>query len=152
MSRYTFSCDPQDVGELRNPSTHVSACPHRSTPPETLDIANHASKAPGRSDTADTRKQDSGGRERDASPRAYYVRDRAYLLRDSEMYSLKEIGRFRVVPVTDLATYGYDGDRERVEKDIRQDGCEQGTRPEEHQRVHQVGQNDRRVRQRSKNP
>jgi hypothetical protein len=119
MSRYTFSYDPQDAGELRHSSTHVSTCPHRSTPPESLDNANHASKAPGRSDTADTRKQDSSRRERDASPRAYYVRDRAYLLRDSEMYSLKEIGRFRVVPVTDLATYGYDGDREGVEKDIR---------------------------------
>jgi hypothetical protein len=35
------------------------------------------------------------------------------------MHSLKEIGRFRVVPVTDLAKYAYSGDRERMEKDIR---------------------------------
>src|SRR5258708_974212 len=33
-----------------------------------------------------------------------------------------------------------------------QDGCERGTRPQEHQRVHQGGQNGRRVRQRPENP
>jgi hypothetical protein len=37
-------------------------------------------------------------------------------------------------------------------KELCQDGCERGTRPQEHQRVHQVGQNDRRVRQRPENP
>ena len=57
--------------------------------------------------------------ERSDSPRAYYVRDRAYLLRDSEMHSLKEIGKFRVIAVSDLAKYAYGGDRERMEKDIR---------------------------------
>ena len=53
------------------------------------------------------------------SPRAYYVRDRAYLLRDSEMHSLREIGRFRVIAATDLAKYAYGGDSARMEKDIR---------------------------------
>jgi hypothetical protein len=32
-----------------------------------------------------------------------------------------------------------------------QNDCERGTRPQEHQRVHQAGQNDRRVRQRPEN-
>jgi len=35
------------------------------------------------------------------------------------MHSLKEIGKFRVIPVTDLAKYAYGGDREQMEKDIR---------------------------------
>jgi hypothetical protein len=35
------------------------------------------------------------------------------------MQSLKEIGRFRVIPVSDLAKYAYGGNRERMEKDIR---------------------------------
>jgi hypothetical protein len=35
------------------------------------------------------------------------------------MHSLKEIGKFRVVPVTDLAKYAYGGDRERMERGIR---------------------------------
>lgn len=35
------------------------------------------------------------------------------------MHSLKEIGKFRVILVSDLAKYAYGGDRERMEKDIR---------------------------------
>ena len=35
------------------------------------------------------------------------------------MHSLKEIGKFRVIPVSDLAKYAYGGNRERMEKDIR---------------------------------
>jgi len=35
------------------------------------------------------------------------------------MNSLKEIGKFRVVPVSDLAKYAYGGNRQRMEKDIR---------------------------------
>jgi hypothetical protein len=57
--------------------------------------------------------------ERSHSPRAYYVRDRVYRLRDSEIHSLKEIGKFRVIAVTDLAKHAYGGNRERMEKDIR---------------------------------
>ena len=57
--------------------------------------------------------------ERNDSPRAYYVRDRAYLLRDSEMHSLEEIGKFRVIAALDLAKFAYCGNRERMEMDIR---------------------------------
>jgi len=35
------------------------------------------------------------------------------------MNSLKEIGKFRVIPVSDLAKFAYGGNRERMEKDIR---------------------------------
>ena len=35
------------------------------------------------------------------------------------MNSLKEIGKFRVIPVSDLAKFAYGGNRERTEKDIR---------------------------------
>jgi hypothetical protein len=41
------------------------------------------------------------------------------LLRDSEMQSLTEIGKFRVISVSDLAEYAYGEDRERMQKDIR---------------------------------
>src|SRR5208283_399444 len=73
----------------------------------------------GRANSTEIREQGSSREERHASPRAYYVRDRAYLLRDSEMHSLKETGRFRVIPVSDLAKYSYGGNREAMEKDIR---------------------------------
>src|SRR5690242_8504829 len=58
--------------------------------------------------------------EREDAPRAYYVRDREYLLCDSELHTLAEAGRFRVVAPRDLAQYGYAGDAGRMERDIRQ--------------------------------
>ena len=57
--------------------------------------------------------------EREDSPRAYYFRDREYLLRESEIRTLSEVGRFRVVAPHDLARYGYAGDSARMERDIR---------------------------------
>jgi hypothetical protein len=114
VSRDAFSYDPQDAGETREHatrhSTRNSTHQQRSISPDTRDGRNPAPEAIGRGDSTD---------ERSDSPRAYYVRDREYLLRDSEMNSLKEIGKFRVIPVSDLAKFAYGGNRERMEKDIR---------------------------------
>ena len=119
MSRDAFSHDPQDALDTRDTSTRRSSRQRRSPLPDTPDSRNSAPEAPDRRDRTDTQEQHSSREERSDSPRAYYVRDRAYLLRDSEMHSLKEIGKFRVIAVTDLAKHAYDGDRERMEKDIR---------------------------------
>jgi len=119
VSRDTISYGPQDAGDMRNTSTRESARPRRSTPPDTRDSRNPAADGPGRADSTETRERGPSREERLASPRAYHVRDRTYLLRDSEMHSLKEIGKFRVIPVTDLANYAYGGDREQMERDIR---------------------------------
>jgi hypothetical protein len=117
MSRDAFSYGPQDTSEVRDTSTRRSVPQQRSTSSDTRDGRNPAPEIPGRG--AGVREQHPTREERDDSPRAYYVRDRAYLLRDSEMHSLKEIGKFRVVPVADLAKFAYGGNRERMEKDIR---------------------------------
>jgi hypothetical protein len=53
------------------------------------------------------------------SPRALYTRDRTYFLRDSELETLAEVGTFRVIAARDLARAGYDGDAERMEREIR---------------------------------
>jgi hypothetical protein len=45
--------------------------------------------------------------------------DRAYLLRPSEIDTLAEAGKFRVVGVEDLAKFNYAGDRTRMESDLR---------------------------------
>jgi len=119
VSRDAFSYDPQDPGETRDQSTRNSTRQRRSTSPNTRDGTNPAPEAIGRGDSTDAREQHSARDERSDSPRAYYVRDRAYLLRDSEMNSLKEIGKFRVIPVSDLAKFAYGGNRERMEKDVR---------------------------------
>jgi len=56
-------------------------------------------------------------KERDRSH--YTDRARTYSLRLSEIYTLTEVGKFRVVGVEDLATLAYNGDRERAQSDLR---------------------------------
>lgn len=52
--------------------------------------------------------------------RAIYTdRDRTYSLRDSEVRTLSEVGRFRVVDTADLAQFAYSGDRSRMERDVQ---------------------------------
>jgi hypothetical protein len=119
MSRDAFSYDPQDAGDGRDASPHRPVRQHRPAPSDPKDGRNPAPEAPGRGDSTEAREQHPTRDERSDSPRAYYVRDRTYLLRDSEMHSLTEIGKFRVIAVSDLAKYAYDGNRARMEKDIR---------------------------------
>ena len=49
----------------------------------------------------------------------YMDRDKSYSLRPSEIHTLTEVGKFRVVGVEDLATFAYNGDRERMQSDLR---------------------------------
>jgi hypothetical protein len=116
VSRDAFSHDPQDT---RDPSPRPSVRQRTSTPPDTGNDRNDRPESLARSEGSEHREQHPTHDERSDPPRTYYVRDRAYRLRESEMHSLKEIGRFRVIPVSDLAKYAYGGNRERMEKDIR---------------------------------
>jgi hypothetical protein len=56
-------------------------------------------------------------RERDRT--RYIHRGRNYSLRTSEIRTLTELGKFRVVSVEDLVQFGYAGDRGRLGSDIR---------------------------------
>ena len=116
MSRDAFSYDPQDTREAAPRRSARGRTPART---DAGDARQAAAPVPDRAPTTETREHPSGNDERSDSPRAYYVRDRAYLLRDSELHSLKEVGKFRVIAVADLAKYAYAGDRNRMEKDIR---------------------------------
>src|SRR5260370_2400567 len=116
MSRDVFSYDPRDTRDI---SPRNSARRPRSTPPDTRDARNLATDNPGRSEASHSRDQVSVRDERNDSPRAYYVRDRAYLLRNSEIHSLTEVGKFRVIAAPDLAKHAYDGDRDRMQSDVR---------------------------------
>jgi integrase len=49
---------------------------------------------------------------------AYADRNRTYSLRDSEIYTLSEVGKFRVVAKIDLAEFAYNRDRSRMENDV----------------------------------
>src|SRR5207245_11250827 len=48
----------------------------------------------------------------------YTDRNKTYSLRDSEIHTLSEVGKFRVVAGRDLAEFAYNGDRARVENDV----------------------------------
>ena len=56
---------------------------------------------------------------RDHGREKYRDRDRTYLLRTSEIQTLTEVGKFRVVSVKDLAECAYAGDRARLSSDLR---------------------------------
>lgn len=77
-----------------------------------------------------SRASSQGGRQsrdqrdpnRDNSDRfrtTYRDRNREYSLRESEVQTLIELGRFRVVPADDLARLGYRGDGSRMENDVQ---------------------------------
>src|ERR1700730_1317553 len=46
-------------------------------------------------------------------------RDRSYSLRPSEIHTLTEVGKFRIVAVDDIAKHAYAGDRSRLDSDLR---------------------------------
>ena len=48
----------------------------------------------------------------------YADRNKEYSLRDSEIHTLGEVGKFRVVGINDLAEFAYNGDRSRARNDI----------------------------------
>lgn len=56
---------------------------------------------------------------REISRVRYTDRDRSYSLRTSEIRTLAELGKFRVVSTEDLAQFAYAGDSERLRSDVR---------------------------------
>src|SRR5260370_11887714 len=116
MSRDAFSYDPQDTRETPQ---RRSIRGRTSTTADAGDVRRDPAETQERSEVTTPQEHHVERGERNDSPRAYYVRDRAYLLRDSELHSLKEVGTFRVIAAPDLAKHAYQGDRERMQKDIR---------------------------------
>jgi hypothetical protein len=54
----------------------------------------------------------------DRSRTIYRGRNRDYSLRESEVQTLTDLGKFRMVPADDLARLAYRGDRSRMESDL----------------------------------
>jgi len=85
-----------------------------------------------RTDRLDRETRDRSGRERPPLPREervqailsqrirtkYTDRDKEYSLRDSEIHTLGEVGKFRVVGMNDLSEFAYNDDRSRMENDV----------------------------------
>src|ERR1700674_5573642 len=55
----------------------------------------------------------------DRSRTIYRGRNREYSLRASEVQTLTDLGKFRMVPADDLARFAYRGDRSQMESDLR---------------------------------
>ena len=111
MSRDIVSFDPQPPAEEplhfdREPSNRV----HR---PEEREGEDGPKIAP------EVRQPPSLPPEREDSPRAYLLRNRSFLLRESQLLSMTELGKFRVVPAADLARFAYASDTARMERDVR---------------------------------
>src|ERR1700733_15414904 len=119
VSRDAFSHDPPDARETLETSTRGFVRQQISTPPDAEDGRNSAPEGSGRGDSTEVRDHCPTRDDRGDFQRAYYDRDRTFLLRDSEVHSLMEIGKFRVIAVSDLAKYAYGGNREWMAKDIR---------------------------------
>jgi hypothetical protein len=56
---------------------------------------------------------------RDQERTEYQGRERTYSLRPSEIHTLTEVGKFRLVATEDLAKHAYAGDRSRMDNDLR---------------------------------
>jgi DNA-binding PadR family transcriptional regulator len=113
MSR-DFSYEPQDTRQTTpaKPARDRGMAPSEAQPGRTAEDARQT-------EDPETRNRDSLKPERLDSPRAYYLRDRAYLLRESEVRTLAELGRFRIVAPADLVKHDYEGDSARMERDLR---------------------------------
>ena len=116
MSRDGVSHDPQDT---RDEAFRHAWRRHRSSLSDVSEGRSSIPQARDNREPTDAREGRAQRDERSVSTRTYYLRDCAYLLRDSEMNSLREVGKFRVVRAADLAKHAYGGDRDRMERDIR---------------------------------
>jgi hypothetical protein len=114
MSRGYDSFDLDDFREFL-PSREK---PQRREYPE----EREPNRGAGGSSTSETHRElpkSPAGDLRDATRNVYRDRERTYSLRNSEIHTLIEVGKFRVVDTNDLAKFAYAGNHDRMESDIR---------------------------------
>src|SRR6266851_6016616 len=80
---------------------------------------DRGSRANSHSDRQSRDQRDSNRDNSDRFRTTYRDRNREYSLRETEVRTLIELGKFRVVPEDDLARFGYQGNHARMESDIR---------------------------------
>jgi hypothetical protein len=57
--------------------------------------------------------------EREDCPRTFVLGDRTFLLRESQLLTMTELGKFRIVAAADLARFAYATDNIRMQRDVR---------------------------------
>ncbi len=94
----------------------------RESGPDLVEGADQASRRDREQGPAERERGSNSSGSRggfDRSRTIYRGRDREYSLRESEVGTLTDLGKFRVVPEDDLARFGYQGNHARMESDIR---------------------------------
>ncbi len=94
----------------------------RESGPDLMERAGQASRRDRSQAQSERERRSDSTRSRggfDRSRTIYRGRGREYSLRESEVRTLTDLGKFRVVPADDLARFGYQGDRSQVESDVR---------------------------------
>jgi hypothetical protein len=94
----------------------------RESGPDLVERAGQSSRRGRKPSQAERERGSNSTRSRggfDRSRTIYRGRDREYSLRDSEVRTLTDVGRFRVVPEDDLARFGYQGNRTQMGGDVR---------------------------------
>jgi hypothetical protein len=94
----------------------------RESDPDLVERAGRASRRDREHGQAERESGSNSGGSRggfDRSRTIYRGRDREYWLSESEVRTLTDLGKFRVVPEDDLARLGYQGHRTQMENDVR---------------------------------
>ncbi len=94
----------------------------RESGPDLVERAGQGSRADREQSQTGRGKESNSARSRGGFDRPvtiYRGREREYSLRESEVRTLTDLGKFRVVPESDLARFGYQGNYTQMESDIR---------------------------------
>lgn len=98
---------------------HSEASPSRQSA-----LTDHSERDRGSRASSPIERQ---GRDQSKSPRdksdrfrtTFRYRDREYSVRESEIQTLIEIGKFRVIPADELVSFSYSGDHSRMQNDLQ---------------------------------
>ena len=117
MSRGYDSFDLDDFGRFAPERSREK--PPRREYPEEREQKCGSGAASNSEDHRELPKASPAGDLRDETRDVYRDRERTYSLRNSEIHTLIETGKFRVVDTNDLLHFAYAGSREHMESDIR---------------------------------
>src|SRR5260370_17018215 len=93
----------------------------RESGPDLVERAGRSSQRGREQDQTEPARGSNPTRSRsgfDRSRTIYRGRDREYSLPESEIPTITDFGKFRVVPQDDLARFGYQGNRTQMEGDV----------------------------------
>jgi hypothetical protein len=98
---------------------HTDTSPSRQTEHADRAQLDRGSRAGSPGDRESRDQRDSRRDNSDRFRTTYRDHNREYSLRESEVQTLIELGKFRVVPADDLARLGYRGDASQMESDVQ---------------------------------